>query len=200
MKAKLSYSSTSLDMVRRRFGVTVRFQSFLNPITPIEPSAWLQDSLRRAGPVALVSEKARSEFIVAPILLEMREVAAQPIVIYSGIRFDVAPEEGLQDICDFIVSRSELSPTLQAPLVMLVEAKKNDIESGLGQCAAEMIAAQCFNQQEGNPTNIIYGCITTGELWQFLQLDGTLLRIDPQRFYIERIGYILGSLVQMTAS
>lgn len=105
MSTKLSYSSLSLDYVRRQFGLTMKLSAIFHEVAPISPSTWLESSLRRAGPVALISEKARSEFLVAPILLEVKAILEDKVSIYSGIRFDVSSDEGLQGICDFIISQ-----------------------------------------------------------------------------------------------
>lgn len=195
--AKLSYSAFSLDKVRKKFGIEIAAGKLFAGVSPVAPTEWLQASLQRARTISLISEKARSEFIVAPILLELKERLNNQISIYSGARLDVAPEEGLQGVCDFIVSRGPPLPTLRAPLLVMVEAKKNDIEEGLGQCAAEMIAAQRFNAEEGQLGTTMYGCVTTGELWQFLQLADTTLVIDSDRLYIEHVDRILGVLIKM---
>lgn len=196
-KKQKSYSTFSLDLVRRQFDLTLLLEKFFTEVAPIIPSELLKASLARAGVNALVSEKARSEFIVAPILLEVKEFLKNTVSVYSGVRLDVAPEEGLQGICDFIVSKSPPLPTLQTPLIVMVEAKKNDIEEGLGQCAAEMVAALRLNQMEGLASPSIYGCVTTGELWQFLALEAKTLKIDPERIYIEHVDKILGILIKM---
>lgn len=196
---RFSYSAFSLDMVRQRFTIEIHLQRFFADIPRVDATELLRASLARASTVALLSEKARSEFIVAPILLELKEILENRVSIYSGIRLDVAPLEGLQGICDFIVSKAPPLPILQAPLIMMVEAKKNDIEEGLGQCAAEMVAAQRFNQGEGKQSLAVYGCVTTGELWQFLKLSASLLQIDPEKIYIEHIDKILGMLMKMAA-
>ncbi len=64
--------------------------------------------------------------------------------------FNVDSEKGLTGFCDFIISSSSERLFVSAPVMMLVEAKKEDIISGLGQCVAEMVAAQIFNEREGN--------------------------------------------------
>jgi len=107
------------------------------------------------------------------------------------IRFDQILKSG---ICDFILSKSPVLPTVQAPAFMMVEAKKNDIEEGLGQCAAEMVAAQIFNLREGNDIPLVYGCVTTGESWQFLRLTDNILEIDRNRYFIAKLQEILGIL------
>jgi len=195
---RLTYGGFSLDMVRKKFGVTIAMQPFFsNDINEIPPTDLLKATLERTMKLALISEKARSEFIIAPVLIALSDILNQSISIYSGVRFDVSPDEGLQGICDFIICKSPLLPTVQAPAVILVEAKKSDIEGGLGQCASEMVAARRFNREEGLEEHPIYGCVTTGELWQFLCLDGDSLSIDPDKKYIKELPKILGIFFQM---
>ena len=98
--------------------------------------------------MALVSEKARNEFIVVPVLLTCRELTQNCFYIYSGIRFDIDAERGLKGECDFILSRTPPLPIVTAPVAVLVEAKRQDIEEGLGQCAAQMIAAHASSTNE----------------------------------------------------
>lgn len=198
-RKNLSYSTISLDMVRKAFGIKLSLQKLFDDVPPVEPTDLLQKYLQRAATISLISEKARSEFIVAPILLELKEILKNTISIYSGIRLDVSPDEGLQGICDFIISKSPPLPILQAPLIVMVEAKKNDIKSGLGQCAAEMVAAQRFNQEDDQDNTLVYGCVTTGELWNFLKLEDKELMIEPDKIYIEHIDRILGNLVKMAS-
>ena len=62
----------------------------------------------------------------------------------------------------------------------------------MGQCIAQMLGAQVFNQVEGNEISVIYGCVTTGEDWQFLSLQESLVSIDTQRYYVNELGKVLG--------
>jgi hypothetical protein len=183
-------------MVRKKFHLTMSLRPLFENVVAIAPSEFLRTALDRASDLAVISEKARGEFIVAPTLLELRVVLQNAISIYSGVRFDIAPEEGLQGVCDFIITRTPPFPTVQAPILVLVEAKRNIVEDGLGQCAAEMIAAQRVNQEESQEQKVVYGCVTTGEIWQFLQLKDQELVIDPAKVYIEHIDRILGILVR----
>jgi hypothetical protein len=83
-------------------------------------------------------------------------------------------------------------PVLQSPIAVILEAKKGDIEAGLGQCAAQMVGARLFNQADSGEEKTIFGCVTTGEAWQFLRLVETTLSIDTRRYYIDSLGRILG--------
>jgi hypothetical protein len=193
-KKRLSYSDLSIEDVRKTFQLQISRTELFSEIIPLEPAAWLKQVLQEGFEISVISEKARSEFIIAPILLFIREVHQGKIGIYSGTRFDIEPSRGLRGVCDFILGKSPMLPTVQAPVFMMVEAKKNDIEEGLGQCAAEMLAAQIFNQRENNSVPAIYGCVTTGENWQFLRLIDTQLIIDKNRYFLVSLPLILGIL------
>lgn len=97
------------------------------------------------------SEKARSELIISPVLLEVRQILNQRISFFSGEDFSVDESLGLTGTCDFLLSRSTELIEIEAPVFILVEAKRADLKTGLGHCAAEMIAAQTFNQRKGYP-------------------------------------------------
>ena len=103
---------------------------------------------RTAG--AINTEKARSELLFAPILLEVRRHLQYQISLFSGVDFNVAPEKGLAGFCDFILSRSTERYFIVSPVVTIVEAKNENIKSGLRQCVAEMMVAQIANLSSAN--------------------------------------------------
>lgn len=70
------------------------------------------------------------------------------------------------------------------------------VQGGLGQYAAAMLAAQLFNQQEGNEIRKISGAVTTGDIWKFLKLDENDIFIDLSNYYIKEIDKILAILSQ----
>jgi hypothetical protein len=191
----MAYTDFTLDAVETDLGVSQRPGPVFPPLPDAVPPAWLAGHLARGMELALVSEKARSEFIVAPILLAVRELSGGRVAILSGPRLDVDPARRLAGECDFLLSLSDPLPRLRAPLVAVLEAKRNDIEGALGQCAAQMVAAQVFNARAGLPARPVYGCVTTGEDWQFLRLDGSELLIDPARRYINQVGAVLAALL-----
>ena len=191
----MPYTDFTLDSVEAELGVSQRpGPAFATP-PDAAPPPWLSSQLARGMELALVSEKARSEFIVAPILLAVRELSGGRVSILSGQRLDVDPLRQLTGECDFLLSLSDTLPRLRAPLLAVLEAKKNDIEAGLGQCAAQMVAAQLFNERAGRSGRPVYGCVTTGEDWQFMRLDGSELIIDPSRRYINQVGAVLAALL-----
>ena len=79
-------------------------------------------------------------------------------------------------------------------MITIVEAKKENIKASLGQCVAEMLAAQLFNQQEGNAIPVIYGAVTSGNVWRFLKIEANKLSIDAEEYYINQVAKILGIL------
>ncbi len=190
----MAYTDFTLDLVESELGVGQRPGVIFPDLPDIVPPPWLTGQLARGMELAMVSEKARSEFIVAPILLAVRELSGGRVSILSGPRLDVDPLRRLSGECDFLLSLTDPLPRLRAPLLAVSEAKKNDIEAGLGQCAAQMVAAQLFNERAGR-RGPIHGCVTTGEDWQFLRLIGQDLVIDPSRRYINQVGSVLAALL-----
>ena len=59
---------------------------------------------------------------------------------------------------------------------------------------SQMIGAKIFNQNKGNDIEIIFGCVTTGEAWQFLKLDHDTILLERNRYYLDNVGQILGML------
>jgi len=189
----MSYSEFSLKKVKKEFNLTEKKVKLFDSEKEIEASDWLKQTLDLSLELALTSssEKARSEFIVAPILLELEKINNKSFSIFSGENLEADPEKGLNGECDFILSKGPISSTIQVPIFSLVEAKKNDVKEGLGQCIAQMLGAKIFNQNEGADFSFIYGCVTTGETWQFMRLDNDILSMDIRRYYINELGKLL---------
>jgi hypothetical protein len=196
----MAYSDFDLKKVRNNFGLQIDEQPDLfAEVTPVQPSVTLANTLAETAHLAMAinTEKARSEMLIIPVLLEIWRQAQPQISLFSGTEFTVDEERGLTGYCDYILSRSKEQLTLNAPVVMIVEAKNENIKGGLGQCVAEMIAAQLFNEREGNAIETIYGAVTTGEIWKFLKLVGAVAAIDLSDYYIVRdVPTILGILWQ----
>jgi hypothetical protein len=199
----MSYRDFTLKEVTRRFGLSIAGSESLFAGAPeVKPSPLLRELLQEYLPLAraINTEKARSEFLIAPILAEVRARLGHRISLFSGVEFTVVPEQGLNGFCDFILSRSPEQQFLTAPLVAIVEAKNENLKAGLGQCIAAMVGARVFNEREGIPIRSIYGAVTSGTLWQFLRLEGPEIRLDEREYHlVERLATILGIFVQMFA-
>ncbi|MGH9838542.1 MAG: hypothetical protein ACREEM_07150 [Blastocatellia bacterium] len=113
------------------------------------------------------------------------------LTIYSGDSLNVDEVRGLKGECDFILARDTGSFEVSYPILQIVEAKKNDIEVGIPQCAAQMLGAKIFNEQNGLNPDAVYGCVTTGDDWLFLKLEHELL-IDTRKYYLGNLGELLG--------
>jgi hypothetical protein len=172
---------------------------FLPQVDPIEPSETLRNFLEYSLPVALAtgSEKARPELIISPVLREVRQILQQRISFFSGEDFTVDETVGLNGTCDFLLSRSTELIDIEAPVFILVEAKKADLKSGLGQCAAEMVAAQRFNLNKGQSISTVYGCVSNGTQWRFMQLQAKVLTVDLNDYPLPPVAQILGLLAWM---
>ena len=198
----MPYSSFTLGKVSRTFHLeTVRQQGIFAGIEPVEPSAHLTATLERNLPFALAmgTEKAKSELIVAHILIELCLHFADRVSLFSGIDFNVDATNGLTGVCDFLVSLSPQAFELEAPAIILVEAKRDSLTDGLGQCVAEMVAAQRFNADAGNDIRCVYGATTSGMDWLFLKLAGQTLSIDLTVYPIAQCDKILGILASMVS-
>ncbi len=196
----MAYSNFTLAEAQKTFQLKkVLSTGLFSEIEPVEPSAYLTTGLAKKVSLATAigTEKARSELIVADVLVELLEHFNYRISFFSGIDFSVDPGCGLTGVCDFLVSLSPDQLDLAAPVIVLVEAKNLDLKLGLGQCVAEMLAAQRFNAEKGNDIPRVYGVSTTGTEWLFLKLEGKCLHIDMATYPIERCDRILGILVNM---
>ena len=191
----MAYADFSLESVEATFGLIALPGDLFPGLEKLPVPAWLGELLDRGRrSAALVSEKARSEFLVAPILLAARELVLGDLSIYSGQRLDVDPSRGLVGECDYILATTPNVARLRAPLVTVLEAKKGDIEASLGQCVAQSVAARLFNERAGAVSRPLFGCVTSGEDWQFLRLEGEEIIIDRKRLYIDNVGGILATL------
>ncbi len=190
----------TITKVKETFGLTtVEGLIFLPDIKPISPSPTLASTLEETLPLAVATgtEKARSELIISPVLVEVRRSLQRQISLFSREEFNVDESLGLNGRCDFLISRSPEQLAIEAPAIVIVEAKQADLKTGIGQCVAEMVAAQKFNQEKQQPLPNLYGSITNGLQWQFLKLSGTEVSIDLNLYSLPPVEQILGFLVWM---
>ena len=195
------YDNFSLQDAIGQFDLTLTESAFCESLLPVSPKSEFLNIFEQYLPLAqkAKSEKAKSELLVSPILVELLRLADNQIQLFSGEEFNVDRERGLNGFCDFLLSRSTISSIIQAPIVMLVEAKKGELDVGLGQCAAEMVAAQIFNANENKPIPVVYGCVTSGKLWQFLKLENNDLTLDLNEYQVTPVERILGILKWMVS-
>jgi len=200
----MSYSQfTTLEMIEAAFDITIadKVGIFAN-LPESQYSDLLRQTLQENISLALAinTEKARSELIVTPILVELRKQFDYQISFFSGKEFNIDAEKGLNGFCDFLISRSSEQLLIKTPVVALVEAKNDNIQAGLPQCMAEMIAARIFNERKNNHITEIYGVVTTGTNWKFLRYIKQTIEVDLNDYFIDNISKIIGILKYLVDS
>ena len=183
----MAYSKFTLQEIVEKFNLKIKREIIFDEVRPIEISAFLKESLFRGYAIALPngSEKARSELLVSPFLVELKQINNNNISVFSGEMLDVDKKQGLNGECDFILSSNDNQLYIDAPIFTIVEAKKNDIGEAFGQCIAQMIGAKLFNEKHKKDIPTIFGCVTTGDRWHFLQLKENVVYITPKDIMLE---------------
>ena len=188
----MAYSDFTLDQLELRFGLRNRTAALFANVAAVEPSPHLINTLRAAAELPLRSEKAKSEGIVFPILLALRELNDKFFTIYSGENLPGDEAQGLKGECDFILAKDVQSFSVNYPVFQLVEAKKHDLEAGVSQCAAQLLGAQLFNERRGVRLPFVYGCVTNGNEWLFLRLTDNVLTVDNRQYFFNELPLLLG--------
>ena len=194
----MAYSDFKLSEIIKKFELTLNEVSGLFADVPEEEPSNLLTTILKENvdlAVSINTEKARSEMIISPILLEVRRNLNNEISLFSGVDFNVDNQQGLNGFCDFLISLSKEQLFIRAPIITLVESKNENLKLGLAQCIAEMLAAQLFNQQKQNAIKIVYGAVTIGTILQFLKLEDQVISIDLTEYYIKDVKKILGILI-----
>ena len=189
---KKSYSNfTSEDLAD--LGISVITAGLFANISKIKPSAWLLQTFSYNKNFPVSTEKARSEFLVAPILVELKQQNLDKLTVFSGYQFDIDKDRGLKGFCDYLISKKSNAVFIESPVVALVEVKKDqDLIEAAPQCIAEMYAATIFNQKNKTPIPVVFGVITTGYEWLFLKLENQEVVIDTTRYNIADLEDLLG--------
>jgi hypothetical protein len=177
----MPYSDFNLKQVQKDFNLEIIEKlGIFSKIKKSEISDYFITTLEENIPLAVSinTEKAKSELIISNVLIEVRKIFDRKISFFSGIEFNIDKEKGLNGYCDFIISFSSEQLFVKSPIIILVEAKNENMMGGLGQCIAEMVAARMFNEKEGNNIPSIYGTVTTGIFWKFIKLTNNIVEID----------------------
>ncbi len=188
----------TLEQVKSQFSISISSSGSLFASTlEKKPSTQLVDILDENVSLALNinTEKARSELIIAPVLVEVRKILERKVSLFSGLEFNVDEKAGLNGYCGFILSKSPNQVFLEFPIICIVEAKNENIKSGYAQCVVEMIAAEIYNTRASDDIDIrqkIFGVVTTGSNWRFLQLENNAIFIDFDEYLISQVDKILG--------
>ncbi len=196
LKKPRSYSDYTLDHLKDICGVDNQQMGLNLQGKLIEPSDWLKLSLAKSKLVPLNTEKAKSELLIMPVLMELLSLMPQKFNLFSGNSFEVDVSKALRGRCDFLLTK-KLSFNISAPIMAVFEAKDDNLEHWYGQCGAEMYAAWLFNEMKHEPVAAIYGAVTNGYEWSFLCLKNQLLLIDTDHYSLENLPRLLGVLVKL---
>lgn len=195
----MAFRDFGFPEVQKTLGLTLSEADLFSCVPALELPAPFSERMR--GDIALAlainTEKARSEFIIAPVLSELRRLLGGHFGLFSGVEFDVDASRGLNGFCDFLLTRSPLQSVLTAPVVAIVEAKNDNLRNGLGQCISEMVAAWEFNVKSSAAVSVVSGVVTTGSAWKFLQLSGVAVTLDKEEYFIAEMGRIMGILAHI---
>ena len=196
----MPYRSFLAEDIQEKLGLRTQKAKLFTDIIPLEPGDLLKNILFSTAILPKKSEKARSEMIVFPILLDLCQKNNYQFIIYSGENLKADLKRGLNGECDFILSKNTEALDLNVPIFTLVEAKRDQIiEEGIPQCIAQLVGAQVYNAKKKIELPFIYGCVSTGEAWKFLKLEKDLLIIDTDTYYLGNLSSIIG-VFQMIVS
>ncbi len=190
----MAYSDFTPQQLVSQFGLSFQAADLFHNTPPIEPSAWLVEALQLGRLLGFSTEKSRSERLVTPLLLELTRLNPHIFSIYSGANLDADPDIGLRGECDFVFSLTRVQDFVQAPIFCITEAKKQDLELGTVQAAAQLLGARKLNERQGYHYPTLFGCSTTGIEWRFLTLQDNRVTIDEQTYLTNELPPLLGIL------
>ena len=187
----------TISEVQEKFRITYAEADFVIA-EPSDPSAeFLRDfEFTREHIHIFASDAARCKTIIFPVLKENYKTYADRYALW--IKQSIGYDDVLNGTPDYFIStRSELGKTVVgSPLILLVEAKKNDFEQGWGQCLAELVAAQKINDDAAFP---VYGIVTDGTLWQFGRLIGDTFTQNKTDFALANLPTLFGAVNSVRA-
>ena len=195
----MAYNEFTRQSAQEAFGLEWRDGSLYDDVEPQAVRPDFEDTVKRGRLLAsqINNEVAKVSFVVAPILLEVKRLMGDKISIFAGVEFNVDRDKGLNGVCDFLVSKGGTQFFVTAPVLAVAEAKNESLEAGLGQCIAEMVAAQLFNAAKGSSEVVIHGVVSTGALWRFLRLTGRRLEVDRQEYFVAELSKIMAVLTHI---
>jgi hypothetical protein len=191
----MAYRKYTAPKIKSELGLDLKqYDLFKNQKLPtINASRRLLETLEVAQKMAITTEKAICEQIIAPILTEIK-LQNEDIVLFSGEQLNVDKSRNLNGEVDFLFAKTTNYLTIESPILCIKEAKIGLIDKGIPQAAAQMFAVQLFNEKEGKPTPITYGAVTDGRTWRFLKLENQNLYTDLKIIHLDNLPLLLGTL------
>ena len=198
----MAFSDFKFPAVGPALGLQIADADLFPGVAPHPVREVIAEIIRDGAGLALAnsSEKAKSEYMIAPVFLELRRIAGGAISLFSGVEWEVDAARGLNGYCDFLPTRGGSEHILRAPFAAVVGAKNDLIRTGLGQCIAAMYAARVSNEREAVAPGPVFGVVSTGAAWKFLRLDGDAVRLDRREYFIDNLPQIMGVLKAIAES
>ena len=182
----------TISEVQEKFGIKYSYNDFFG-VEAKDPSEQFLKELEFSQQHIdfFTSEGSRCEVVIFPILREIYKDYAENYGLW--VKKSIAYDETLNGTPDYLIAtKSELGITVVGmPLIMMVEAKKNDFELGWGQCLAELVAAQKINDDTTFP---VHGIVTDGILWQFGRLVGNVFTRNRSNFSLDNLPSLFGAV------
>ena len=194
---KLVYGQVTQEQLMERFGIMLETVNWELRPSLVDVPVWLQATLDEFQKYpSTTTEKYLSESVIAPVLLAVRNL--NHVGLYSGVTLTT---EEFTGVCDFVIAQEPRPVVMTSAIIVVVEAKKQDIEAGIPQCIAEMLAARAYNLKYKVLHKQMFGCVTTANEWQFLQLeeDNRILFLG-RRYFLTELPQILGIFKWMVKS
>ncbi|VFM94902.1 MAG: hypothetical protein BECKG1743D_GA0114223_1000713 [Candidatus Kentron sp. G] len=138
--------------------------------------------------ISLNSEMAKRDFMIAPVLWAViRHVRAR-----INVQYPIEVDDRLGGLLDYLIKSDQQ--------LIVIEAKKGDLDKGFNQLTAELIALD--KAEEKDSPALLYGAVSIGELWRFgiLNRNGRNIYRDLHTYRvpedIQRIFSIMVGILQ----
>ena len=191
----MAYRDFSMDDLVKKFGIQeVGVRLFdIKTVIRLEPSEKLKSDIGEADEINLSTEKAVSERLVAPVLVEIKK-RNDFIQIFSGEIITADKAQGLNGEIDFIYAKKPITSKPNTPLLCVTEAKLGFPSKAFPQACAQMLGLRLFNANKGHEIPIIHGIVTDGRIWRILKLEDLTLYVDLTEYSISDLPLLLGVL------
>lgn len=190
----MAYRDFNISDLQKKFGIKLASKSLFPNFKPLAPSSWLIETMqKKRRTIRITTEKAVSEAIISAVLAEVQDRNVERTTLFSGENLLGDKSVGLNGEVDFIFVGQADAPEIMSPIINITEAKlRQSIEKSKSQAIAQMKGAQVFNQKNNEKFDIVYGVITNGTQWIFMQLEGDTVTFDDNEYLINDLPSILG--------
>ncbi|MBY0232657.1 MAG: hypothetical protein K2W96_25535, partial [Gemmataceae bacterium] len=113
----MAYSEFTIDRLQDEFGLAIDRADLHASVLEADLPAGLQERIARYLPLVLElgNEKARSELLIAPVLVEFKLLHQDRVSFFTGATFDVDEAAGLNGTCDYLFTRNPVQLLITAP-------------------------------------------------------------------------------------